>query len=78
MPSAQNRYRVLEHASLDWDENSLPVSSEFDDVYFSKASGLEETRYVFLQHNQLPERWQSFPFSRTMPSLLQKPDSAPA
>nr|WP_255487359.1 bifunctional tRNA (5-methylaminomethyl-2-thiouridine)(34)-methyltransferase MnmD/FAD-dependent 5-carboxymethylaminomethyl-2-thiouridine(34) oxidoreductase MnmC [Oceanospirillum sediminis] len=48
---------------MDWDENSLPVSSEFDDVYFSKASGLEETRYVFLQHNQLPERWQSFPFS---------------
>lgn len=58
MHQAQNHYQVLQQANLDWDENALPLSSEFDDVYFSKASGLDETRYVFLQHNQLPERWQ--------------------
>lgn len=28
-----------------------------DDVYFSRAGGLEETRFVFLQHNQLAERF---------------------
>lgn len=44
-------------ARLDWDEQGQPLSSEFDDVYFSRASGLEETRHVFLQHNQLAERF---------------------
>ncbi|SJZ50624.1 tRNA 5-methylaminomethyl-2-thiouridine biosynthesis bifunctional protein [Oceanospirillum multiglobuliferum] len=63
MLNNQNHYQVLQHAKLDWDENALPLSSEFDDVYFSKASGLDETRYVFLQHNQLPERWQNFDYS---------------
>lgn len=45
------------HATLNWDAEGQPVSSVFGDVYFSKANGLEETRHVFLQHNQLPERW---------------------
>ena len=45
------------HASLNWDPEGQPVSSVFGDVYFSKANGLEETRHVFLNHNQLPERW---------------------
>ncbi|GGY67811.1 tRNA 5-methylaminomethyl-2-thiouridine biosynthesis bifunctional protein MnmC [Cellvibrio zantedeschiae] len=44
-------------AQLEWDAEGQPVSSVFGDVYFSKANGLEETRHVFLQHNQLPERW---------------------
>ncbi len=46
------------HAQLQWDEDGQPVSSVFGDVYFSRANGLEETRHVFLQHNQLSERWQ--------------------
>ncbi|BFM15216.1 bifunctional tRNA (5-methylaminomethyl-2-thiouridine)(34)-methyltransferase MnmD/FAD-dependent 5-carboxymethylaminomethyl-2-thiouridine(34) oxidoreductase MnmC [Maricurvus nonylphenolicus] len=50
---------VGNQAKLTWDEEGRPVSSEFDDVYFSKANGLEETRFVFLQHNYLPERWQT-------------------
>lgn len=48
---------TIELASLDWDADGQPLSSVFGDVYFSKANGLEETRHVFLQHNQLPERW---------------------
>lgn len=47
----------LDHAQLHWDEEGQPLSSTFGDVYFSRLSGLEETRYVFLQHNQLPERF---------------------
>lgn len=46
-----------QHASLEWDADGQPLSGSFGDVYFSKANGLEETRHVFLQHNQLPERW---------------------
>lgn len=43
---------------IEWDENGLPVSKQFNDIYFSKLSGIEETRYVFIEGNQLPQRWQ--------------------
>jgi tRNA 5-methylaminomethyl-2-thiouridine biosynthesis bifunctional protein len=46
-------------AVINWDANGLPVSSHFDDVYFSKNSGIDETRFVFLHHNHLPERWKN-------------------
>lgn len=35
----------------------VPRSKQFDDVYFSEDNGLEETRYVFLKGNNLPENW---------------------
>ncbi len=44
-------------SQLDWVENQ-PYSSEFRDVYFSKVSGLEESRYVFLDQNSLEIRWE--------------------
>ncbi|GAA3705794.1 bifunctional tRNA (5-methylaminomethyl-2-thiouridine)(34)-methyltransferase MnmD/FAD-dependent 5-carboxymethylaminomethyl-2-thiouridine(34) oxidoreductase MnmC [Oceanisphaera sediminis] len=44
-------------ASLDWNDQGTPVAAAFDDVYFSNDDGLAETRYVFLGHNGLPERW---------------------
>lgn len=47
-------------AQLDW-QDGQPVSTTFGDVYFSKSSGLEETRHVFLRHNQLAERWAALP-----------------
>lgn len=47
----------IEHAKISWNDAGTPVSNQFDDVYFSNVNGLEETRYVFLQQNQLPERW---------------------
>jgi tRNA U34 5-methylaminomethyl-2-thiouridine-forming methyltransferase MnmC len=42
---------------LDWLDNDVPRAPAFDDTYFSKAGGLEETRHVFLKGNGLPERW---------------------
>lgn len=50
----------IENAILDWNESGTPVSNDFDDVYFSNTNGLEETRYVFLKQNGLPERWETF------------------
>jgi tRNA 5-methylaminomethyl-2-thiouridine biosynthesis bifunctional protein len=47
---------MSEAATLDWDDEQ-PVSRRFGDVYFSRASGLDETRHVFLGHNRLPERF---------------------
>jgi len=49
----------LETPSLSWGEDGAPHSNQFDDVYFDRESGLEETRYVFLQNNRLAERWKS-------------------
>lgn len=49
------------YAQLDWDEHGQPLSRSYGDVYFSRASGLEETRHVFLQNNQLGERFTALP-----------------
>lgn len=52
---------VLPHAQLDWDDQGRPRSRVFDDVYFSDQSGLDETRYVFLEQNRLAERFAALP-----------------
>lgn len=46
----------IETADLYW-QDGQPVSRRFGDVYFSRDNGLEETRYVFIGHNHLPERF---------------------
>lgn len=58
MRDSNNDLTKINNALLHWDEQGQPVSSTFGDIYFSSASGLEESRHVFLQHNQLSERWQ--------------------
>ena len=42
---------------LRW-EDGVPVSTEFDDPYYSRVDGLSETRHVFLDGNDLPARWE--------------------
>lgn len=54
---SEEKPAAVHHATLEWRDNGQPVSSAFDDIYFSTASGLEETRHVFLAENRLPERW---------------------
>ena len=44
-------------AEIDWRSGDVPVSTRFDDPYFSLENGLEETRYVFLGGNGLPGRF---------------------
>lgn len=51
----------ITHAQLDWDDQGRPHSRVFDDVYFSDQSGLEETRYVFLEQNRLQARFAALP-----------------
>lgn len=50
----------ITNAQLGWNDAGTPVSDQFDDVYFSNVNGLEETRYVFLGQNHLPQRWQDY------------------
>lgn len=48
----------LQTEPLDWRDGDVPVSRRFDDPYFSLDNGLAETRYVFLQGNDLPARFR--------------------
>ncbi|QUS55654.1 tRNA (5-methylaminomethyl-2-thiouridine)(34)-methyltransferase MnmD [Pseudovibrio brasiliensis] len=52
---------MTERPKLEWDDANVPYASQFGDTYYSKAGGLGETRYVFLQGNKLPERWKGAP-----------------
>lgn len=45
-------------ASLTWRDDVIPVSTRFDDPYFSLGGGLAETRHVFLGGNGLPARFR--------------------
>ncbi|MFL0803221.1 MAG: bifunctional tRNA (5-methylaminomethyl-2-thiouridine)(34)-methyltransferase MnmD/FAD-dependent 5-carboxymethylaminomethyl-2-thiouridine(34) oxidoreductase MnmC [Agarilytica sp.] len=46
-------------ANIEWDEQGLPFSAGFDDIYFSKRDGIAESRYVFLEANNLSKRWET-------------------
>ena len=56
----------MPNAQIDWDDQGRPRSRVFDDVYFSDKSGLEETRYVFIEQNTLAERFAALPANGQM------------
>ena len=45
-----------QEAKITWSDGGQPVSVRFDDPYFSLQDGLAETRYVFLEGNDLGAR----------------------
>ncbi len=53
-----SRYHPIEAARIDWLEDT-PKSRNYDDIYFSTDDGIAESSYVFLQGNNLPQRWQN-------------------
>ncbi len=59
----QQNPHCINTADIIWQTDDLgqavPISSMFGDVYFSKTDGLAESRYVFLQHNQLAQRFST-------------------
>lgn len=50
---------MIQTADLSWRDQTIPISTLFDDPYFSLKNGLEESRYVFLKNSHLPQRWQN-------------------
>ncbi|MDI9818875.1 MULTISPECIES: bifunctional tRNA (5-methylaminomethyl-2-thiouridine)(34)-methyltransferase MnmD/FAD-dependent 5-carboxymethylaminomethyl-2-thiouridine(34) oxidoreductase MnmC [unclassified Legionella] len=48
----------IETADLAW-RDGLPFSRLFDDIYFSTENGLQEADHVFIQGNNLLERWRN-------------------
>lgn len=49
---------ALPPAQTAWRENDTLISTEFEDVYYSTNGALDEIDYVFMQHNQLPQRFK--------------------
>lgn len=47
----------IKTAQIEWQGNKQPVSTKFDDPYYSTQDGLAETQHVFLAGNGLPERF---------------------
>lgn len=47
-----------QRAELEWRDDRIPVSTRFDDPYFSLDNGLAETAHVFLGGNDLPGRFR--------------------
>lgn len=58
------KQNAIQPANLEFNAEGTPVSRDFDDVYFSNDNGLEETRYVFLDGNQLGARFPTHPRSQ--------------
>ena len=51
-------------STLAWQQHT-PKSVQFDDIYFSLENGLDESFYVFIQHNQLIPRFKQISPSQT-------------
>lgn len=48
----------MNHA-LTWENNTIPFSNDFDDHFFSTNNGRDECRHVFIEGNNLVERWKN-------------------
>ncbi len=49
---------ATDQSGVEWKDGVIPVSTRFDDPYFSIHDGLAETRHVFLAGNDLPARFR--------------------
>jgi tRNA 5-methylaminomethyl-2-thiouridine biosynthesis bifunctional protein len=47
---------MMQYANIKW-INNQPYSIDFNDIYFNSEDGLQETKYVFIEHNQLNQRF---------------------
>jgi tRNA 5-methylaminomethyl-2-thiouridine biosynthesis bifunctional protein len=47
----------IQTAKMHFDDSGTPVCETYGDFYYSTDDGLRESQYVFIQGNQLPERW---------------------
>ncbi|MDX2463689.1 MAG: bifunctional tRNA (5-methylaminomethyl-2-thiouridine)(34)-methyltransferase MnmD/FAD-dependent 5-carboxymethylaminomethyl-2-thiouridine(34) oxidoreductase MnmC [Porticoccus sp.] len=49
--------KMFTEAQIEWDSTGLPKAKLFNDVYFNSDGGIDESRYVFMTHNALSQRW---------------------
>tara|TARA_R110002153_G_scaffold10418_1_gene41138 strand:+ start:14772 stop:16763 length:1992 start_codon:yes stop_codon:yes gene_type:complete len=51
---------TITNANIRFNENGTPYATEFEDLYFSDAQGIDETTHVFVKNNKLLERWKEY------------------
>jgi len=56
--TGRTRGRPMPNPGLAWDPGRTPFSTQFGDVYYSRAGGLAEARHVFLDGCGLPQAWR--------------------
>lgn len=54
----QDKSNHIRPANLDWDATGNPYSKDYQDIYYSKADALAESSYIFLEANNLTDRWE--------------------
>ena len=47
----------MHESTIIWNDNQIPISRYFDDVYFNTDGAVDETHYVFIEGNCLYERF---------------------
>ena len=57
---ASNPQLALQQAKISWNEDNIPLCLRHDDIYFSTLGGIDESRYVFVEANELGKRWKTF------------------
>ncbi len=45
-------------ANVSFNQEGLPISEEFDDIYFDHNDKTSQSEYVFIQGNQIPKIWE--------------------
>lgn len=58
---SDNQLTRLTQATIRWQDNGHPFSTQFDDIYFSPHAAIDESCHVFIKPNHLPERWAALP-----------------
>ena len=58
---------AIQPARLEFNDQGIPLSTAFDDVYHSTDGGLEQARHVFIGGNDLQQCWQN----RTQFTILE-------
>ena len=53
-----SHYKQITPAEIKWQGN-WPCSALFDDIYFSRKNGVDESRHVFIDSQSLIERWSA-------------------
>lgn len=54
--TSQEQYLIttcIKNAAIQWTDKGFPFSSDYEDIYFSEADPVAESRYVFLHGNKL-------------------------
>ncbi|MBV1915454.1 MAG: bifunctional tRNA (5-methylaminomethyl-2-thiouridine)(34)-methyltransferase MnmD/FAD-dependent 5-carboxymethylaminomethyl-2-thiouridine(34) oxidoreductase MnmC [Pseudomonadales bacterium] len=57
MPDKAELSFGLAEPDIQWNDSGQPYSTEYQDIYFSRSSGLDETEHVFIEGNRLRQRF---------------------